>query len=165
MPYLERHIKSVISKAGKRIGMLGRLRNNLTVHSANIVYTSLIRPVIDYCDTVWACCGKGNAEQMEKLQRRAARIVTKCDSSDIALSNLKWNILESRRERHVLNLVKMSRSCQCPQFFKNYFAFNTDIVPRSTRQSFLLHLPRVRTETAKRSFYYNGCIVFNRLNS
>ena len=40
------HIKSVISKADKR--MLYRLRNNLTAHSANIVYTPLICPVIDY---------------------------------------------------------------------------------------------------------------------
>ncbi len=29
---------------------------------------------------------------------------------------------------------------------------------RITRQSTLLHLPKVRTETAKRSFYYNGVL-------
>ena len=42
MAWVQAHIKSVVSKAGKRIGMLGRLRSNLTTHSANVVYTSFI---------------------------------------------------------------------------------------------------------------------------
>ena len=159
------HIKSVVSKAGKRIGMLGRLRSNLTTHSANVVYTSFIRPVMEYGDTVWTCCGKVNAQELERLQNRAARIVTTCSHSDTALSNLKWDSLECRRERHVFNLVKKSLRGQCPQFLRNYFTFNKDVVRRVTRQSNLLHLPKVRTETAKRSFYYNGCIVFNKLSS
>ena len=40
----------MISKAGKRVGMLGRrLRDNLTTHSANVVYISLIRLILEYC--------------------------------------------------------------------------------------------------------------------
>ena len=93
-----------MSKAGKRIGMLGQLRSNLNTHSANVVYTSFIRPVMEYGDTVWTCCGKGNAQELERLQNRAARIVTK--HSHTALSNLKWDSLECRRERHVFNVVK-----------------------------------------------------------
>ena len=46
----------------------------------------------------------------------------------------------------------------------NYFRFNKDVVARTTRQSNNLHLPYVRTETAKRSFYYNGCQIFKRMN-
>ncbi len=120
---------------------------------------------MEYCDTVWACCGKGNAQELERLQNLAARIVTKCYNSDTALSNLKWASLECRRERHIFNLVKKSLSGQCPQFLRNYFTFNRDGVRRVTRQSTLLHLPKVRTETAKRSFYYNGCIIYNKHSS
>ena len=157
-------LKSVVSKAGKRIGMLGRLRSNLTTHSENVVYTSFIRPVMEYGDTVWTCCGKVNAQELERLQNCAARIVTKCSHSDTALSNLKWDSLKCRHEHHVFNLVKKSLRGQCPQFLRNYFILTKD-VRRVTRQSNLLHLPKVRTETAKRSFYYNGCIVFNKLSS
>ena len=28
----------------------------------------------------------------------------------------------------------------------------------------MLHLPRVRTDSAKNSFYYNGSVIFNRQN-
>ena len=68
------HVKKVISKAGKRVRMLGRLRDNLTTHSANVVYISLIRPILKYCDTLWGCCGKGNSQALEALQKRAGRI-------------------------------------------------------------------------------------------
>ena len=32
------HSKYILSRAGKRLGMLGRIRNDLTPHCANIVY-------------------------------------------------------------------------------------------------------------------------------
>ena len=56
-----------------------------------------------------------------------------------------------------LKLVNKCISGNCPQFFKQYFNFNNT----RTRQRNLLHLPHVRTETAKKSFYYHGCVVYN----
>ena len=53
---------------------------------------------------------------------------------------------------------------QCPQYFKQYFKRNNTIYARATRQSNLLHPPAVRTEIAKRSFYYYGCTLFNELS-
>ena len=50
---------------------------------------------------------------------------------------------------------------RCSQYFKNYFVFNEDICARLTRQSDLLHLPAIRTEVAKKSFYYHGSMVFD----
>ena len=51
------HIKHLISKPGKHVGMLGRLRRSLTRESANVVYCSLIRPILEYCVSVRGCCG------------------------------------------------------------------------------------------------------------
>ena len=102
---------------------------------------------------------------LERLQRRAARIIMKKSSSDEALKSLTYDILEVRRDKHVYNLVRKCIAGRSPQFFKNYFTYNKDIVKRSTRQSALLHLPRVRTECAKKSFYYYGCVVFNRFKA
>ena len=105
-----------------------------------------------------------NSNSLEKLQRRAARIVCKSYASDVALDFLKWETLFGRREQHTYNLVKKCLSGRCPQFFRNYFKFNSSVSKRETRQSRLLHLPWVRTEVAKRSFYYNGCTVYNNFN-
>ena len=155
------HVKKLISKAGKRVGMVGRLRDNLTLHSANVVYTTLIRPILDYCDTVWGCCGEGNAQALQALQNRAARIIARTDRSSPATDILKWPSLADRRRNNVFKLVKKCIRGRCPQYFKEYFKCNGSVHQRATRQKNQLHLPAVRTETAKRSFYYYGCTVFN----
>ena len=70
------------------------------------------------------------------------------------------------------NVFKLVKKCirgrcpqcirgRCPQYFKEYFKCNGSVHQRATRQKNQLHLPAVRTETAKRSFYYYGCTVFN----
>ena len=78
------HVKYLISKAGKRLGMRSRVRNithtanviyckrHTARHTANVIYKSFILPVLDYCDLVWGCCGRVNVDHLEWLQRRAA---------------------------------------------------------------------------------------------
>ena len=79
------HVKYLLSKAEKRIGMLGRTRKNLSMQTADKVYETFILPIIDYCDTAWNCCGAVNSSKLEKLQKRAARIVINSNSSDKSL--------------------------------------------------------------------------------
>ena len=96
--------------------MLGRARKNISMHSANKVYKSYIIPVLDYCDTVLNCCGTVNSDKLERLQRRATRIIMKSDSSETALKYLRYDTLKVRRETHVLSLVKKCISKKCPHF-------------------------------------------------
>ena len=72
---------------------------------------------------------------------------------------LKWPALAERRREHVFQLLKKCIEGRCPQYFDGYFTFNNKIHTRATRQRDLLNLSAVRTEVAKRSFYYHGCVV------
>ena len=103
------NVKKVISKAGKRVGMLDRLRDNLTTHSANVVYISLIRPILDYCDTLWGCCGEGNSQALEALQKRAGRIVAKTSRSSPAMNILKWPAENTSRRRVFSTFLECSQ--------------------------------------------------------
>ena len=95
------HVKQVLSRSGKRLGMQEGIRGNLTSDCANSIYTVYIRPIMDYCDTVWICCGVGNSSSLERLQRRAAKIVSKTSDNDRALDYLKWPSLVNSGESHV----------------------------------------------------------------
>ena len=146
-------MKYILGKAGKRVGMLSRIRTNVTTNTAHLIYKSFILPVIDYCDTVWNCCGKVNSDNLEKLHRRAARLIVKNQCSDAAFQSLAMESLENRRKKHVYHSVTKCMNGKFPQFFINYFNYNRDITGRQAHQSNLLHLPRVRTEAAKKSFF------------
>ena len=42
--------------------------------------------------------------------------------------------------------------------------YTSSVHNRIARQMNMLHSPRVRTDLAINSFYYNGSVIFNRLN-
>ena len=62
---------------------------------------SLVQPYFDYCEVVWGDSSKTRADKLQKLQNRAARIITRADysirSSDV-LNSLEWSNLEERRK-------------------------------------------------------------------
>ena len=99
----------------------------------------MIRPTLEYCAGVWGCCGEVNSGILQTLRKCVGRIVIETPSSDTATKALKWSSLRSRRDEHILKLVRKCIHCRCPQYFKNYFVFNKDICARSTHQSNLLH--------------------------
>ena len=80
------------------------------------IYYSLVKPYFDYCDVVWGDCSKIRADKLQKLQNRAARIITWVDysirSSDV-LNSLKWSNLEERGKRHLLLMFEV-RNDNCP---------------------------------------------------
>ena len=41
----------------------------ITSHSANAIFVSMIRPTLEYCAGVWACCGEVNSKILEALQK------------------------------------------------------------------------------------------------
>ena len=95
--------------------------------------------VLDYCDVVWHECGQGNSEEIERLQRRAARIVFFKDarklSTDQILTNRQgWKPLYFRRRTHILRFVNECISNRVPRYLLNYFNVrNHDIHHYKTR--------------------------------
>ena len=58
--------------------------------SVTALYPSLVESRLRYCNTVWGNCGTILKNQLQRLQDRAARIVTKCDDTNSLLDKLGW---------------------------------------------------------------------------
>ena len=71
------HIDHVASKVSQKLGILSRVRRLLTTESANRLYKSIVFPLLEYCDVTWHGCGLENQQKIDRLQRRASRIVLK----------------------------------------------------------------------------------------
>ena len=52
-----------------------KLKFQLDKKSLQIIYFSFIRPVLEYGDVVWNNCAQYEANELEKIQYEAARIV------------------------------------------------------------------------------------------
>ena len=92
--------------------MLGFLRRNLKVsneQTKTAAYLSLVRPVLEYCCSVWSPYTQDYINKLEMVQKRAARYVTNryrnTSSVTSMLEHLEWETLETRRAKYQLSMM------------------------------------------------------------
>ena len=119
------HINFISSKANQTLGFL---RRNLKINSQTIkekAYKSIVRPKLEYCNSVWdPKCIKNPKDgdktnhrlvyQLEMVQRRVARWVTgryhNTSSVSDMLRSLDWRSLEQRRVDSRLSILYKIRN-------------------------------------------------------
>ena len=95
------HLNNIKTKAWHRINVMRKLKFQLSRKSLKIIYFSFIRPLLEYADVVWDNCTQYEANELEKIQHEAARIVsgaTKLVSIDKLLKEVGWDTLSCRRK-------------------------------------------------------------------
>jgi hypothetical protein len=67
-------------------------------HNATyIIYNCLVQPYFDYCCVVWDSCGSTLANKLQKLQNRAARVLTSSNydtNAENLFKKLSWKNLK-----------------------------------------------------------------------
>ena len=87
-----KHVDEICKKASSAIGALKRVRPFIPTDVAVQIYHVLILPHFDYCSPVWDCMSGYLSEKLQKLQNRAARVITQSPfetSSNLLLAMLK----------------------------------------------------------------------------
>ena len=98
----DKHIDEKSKNLAAAIGALKRVRPFISTASATPIYQALIQPHFDYCSSVWDGCSAKLSDKMQKLQNRAARIITKSNydsSTTQLLESLHWDNLLKRRKK------------------------------------------------------------------
>jgi len=97
------HIDHLAKEISSGLASLKQIRLFVPPETLVVIYKSLILPLFDYCDVVWAGVNKGLSDRLDRLQNRAARMITQSDretrSADI-LKLLKWDTFGDRRQHH-----------------------------------------------------------------
>ena len=102
-----KHIDYIKETAWIRINIMRRLKYEIDRKSLGIIYTTFIRPTLEYADVIWHNCSDYEKQELEKIQIEAARIATGA-SKFISIRNfyneIGWETLEKRRINHKLIL-------------------------------------------------------------
>ena len=101
LPYKKiSHGQTNTKKVAAGIGFLRRIRDFTSFCALIKIYKTVIEPHFDYACTVWEDMDATLALKLQKLQNRAARIITKSDyevrSADI-FKNIGWKTLQNRQ--------------------------------------------------------------------
>ena len=70
------HVSNVCTKANRTLGFLRRNLYSCPQEVKEAAYEGLVRPVLDYGSSVWDPPGVVLQEELESVQKRAARFVT-----------------------------------------------------------------------------------------
>ena len=100
------HINTIYERASKRLNMLKGLKFLLNRSTLNIMYLSLIRPLLEYGDFLWDGCSQECSDTIESIQFDAAGLVTgaiKGTNRQSLLEELRWDMLITRRYIHKLS--------------------------------------------------------------
>ena len=77
-----------------------------------------------YCSVVWGHCNKSLSNKLQKLQNRAARILTYSSydtSADPLLEQLSWKRLDTQRQIQVATMVYKSIHDLAPDYLGSLF--------------------------------------------
>jgi len=95
------HIQNSINKANKMIGIIKRTFSYLDKDIFGKLYKAMVRPYLEYANTVWYPALKRQSIIIEKVQRRATKLVKDCYcmSYEERLKYLGLHSLYGRRVR------------------------------------------------------------------
>ena len=160
-----RHVEEISRKVSSAIGALKRVRPFIPKETAIQIYNALILPNFDYCSPVWDCLSGYLSDKRQKLQNRAARIITELPfdtNSDHLLSTLNWERLSIRRKKQKALLMYKTMNGLSPEYLQRLFAqSHSNYNLRNSEGK--LALPKPRTNYIKLSFSYSGTTIQNNL--
>ena len=104
------HIRGIAAKANSKLGWARRNLRGCPHKLRDIAYTTLIRPGMEYSDSVWDPNTRADAAFLDQVQNRAARWAkgkSKFESCSVSAlqRELGWLPLGDRRRHHRLSIL------------------------------------------------------------
>ncbi|KAI8517030.1 hypothetical protein Bbelb_056110 [Branchiostoma belcheri] len=112
------------------------------------VYTTLIRPVLEYANVVYVGCNTKQNNTLEAVQRRAARIIY-----GNSIQTTPFSTLQDRRETAAKTLLKQMRDVNHPLHYLMPYDGHQS-TRRSLRNGNHISIPKIRTERLRKSFLF-----------
>ena len=170
-------VDTICSKAAQRIGLLYRLRRRLSKLALRSVYLTAVRPILEYAQLAWSGLSATDNRKLERLQRRAARLITGERLGEQSRGNIEHDLLLSRaglstlssRRRVALCMLAFDLvHCRLPPHCTHFFQTWCPTKPERSNSlrpntSNLIRLPKPNTSLIPRSPMYSAISLWNSL--
>ena len=91
----------IVKRANQTLGLIKRTFTRISRDTLPILFTTIVRPILEYGNVIWHPRFKAEAVKVEKVQRRATKLIPEIRhlSYQDRLKNLKMYSLQYRRIR------------------------------------------------------------------
>ena len=148
------HISNICTKASRTLGFLRRTLFSCPQNVKEVAYKGMVRPILEYGSSFWDPHPDKLQEELEKVQNRASRFVTRnvheTGSMTGILGQLKWESLKKRRKdnRLILLYKGLKGKARIP---------TDDLIPKTRRgrnqHSLAFQIPSASKDVYKYSFF------------
>ena len=158
-------IENIKGKVSRAIGLLKYCENFVSM----VTYRSIVEPHLNYCCSIWGSSGITRIESLQKLQNRAARIVTDSSydpPSEPLRKDLGWLSIKEMNVKETYTMMYKSQNDLAPKYLSDLFVRLPDfhiLELRNTKSN--LAVPLMRTVSGQKAFSYRGTKVWNKLNN
>ena len=153
-------------KIASAIGLIKRVKPFVPQSTLLNIYNSLVQSNFDYCSLIWSNGGKTLSNKLQKLQNRAARVITSSNFDidvDSLFHKLSWKDSKSQSQNQNALMVFKSLNWLVPKYLASKFIKRNES-NYSLRDSVnKLVIPFPRTNYMKNSFSYSGTTLWNSL--
>ena len=156
------HIRNITAKANSRVGLLKNCFSCMDKENFLPLYRSQVRPLLEYCSSIWNPILKRDVLEIEKVQHRATKLVPSLSELPYPerLKALNLKTLAFRRKRtDIIQVFRIIRGIDNLDF-GNFFKENINIT-RGHRLK--LAKPRVATRMRQHSFSQRIINLWNSL--
>lgn len=135
-------------------------------------YNAYIKPHLEYCCVVWGNASNFNTNKIEKLQRRACKLILGNEYSTLENARKKLHILsfEEIVFIHKAKIMYKISNNIAPVYLTDLFQLRGTVNTREDSQLFLRSvsnrnfvIPKPNINLFRNSFSYSGALVWNSI--
>ena len=160
----DKHVDTIETKAKRALALIKYSKKYLPSDVLNKMYRGIVEPQLSYCCSVWGCCSESKIDVWQKIQNRAARIVTNSPSAAPLIQNLGWPTISNLIRKDTATLTYQSLNSLAPAYMRKLFTKYSDDSERSLRSTKIyLRLPLIKTANGQKAFSHHGAKLWSSL--
>ena len=164
------HYRHVSKKVSSFLWLLSKIKTYLSREHRLLYYNSYIKPHFDYCSVIWSNSSNCNVNRIDKLQRRACKLILGNDYVSLNESLYQLNLL-SFDQCVFLNKAKIMYKIHnnlAPSYLHEMFQMrdaNLDSTLSNLRSVANKHyiLPQAKCNMFKGSLSFSGVLIWNSI--
>ena len=122
--YWESHIDNIKTKANRAFELIKDSKKYLPPDILNKMFIGIVGPHLRYCCSVWDSCSESKVSTLQKIQNRAARIVTSSPyyvSAALIIQDLGWWTISELIRKETAILTYKSLNSLAPDYLRKVF--------------------------------------------
>ena len=117
------HVKALCVKTNRKVSAFARVARYLDLQKAKLLYQSFVASTFKYCPLIWLFCGKTANENIDRVHKRALRVLLDDHEStfEFLLAKSNETTIHIQNLRVLMIEIYKTLNCNNPSFIQECF--------------------------------------------